>query len=76
MGRQQAQHPTKRVGMGTDGGGKIGGGARRFVEGVGHTELGDNMQAARQAVASGNLGESGERIGLHGGCFLRATLPE
>ena len=52
---EEAQDAAERVGVGADRRRELGGGAGRLVQRVGDAEVGDDVQAARQAVAARDL---------------------
>ena len=67
VGREQAQHPAKGVGVGADDRREVAGGAGRRIQRVGDAELGDDVQAARQGIAA--------RVQLAGGFRRLIALP-
>jgi hypothetical protein len=64
---EQPKHAAERVGMGADGARELLRRPRRVVEGVGDAEVGDDVQASRQAVAARDpqKGLHGVRVGFH-----------
>jgi hypothetical protein len=59
---QESQDSTERVGVSAGSGRKVGNGSRVPVQRVRDSEIGDHMQAARQAIATSDVAQRLEWI--------------